>query len=119
LYRALAGLIYAYAGLSAAQWGHAEKWLQTPHVGFFWCGNVLSDSYLFVVNYVCPLAAACAGAIAIRCLKTRRWPWFAITALLTFIATSACLAYEGYWLRNDHAINVLNGILWLPLRYRF
>jgi hypothetical protein len=47
-----------------------------------------------LANVVCPLAATCAAALTQRSITTRRWPCYTVTALLTFVATSACLAYE-------------------------
>jgi hypothetical protein len=37
-----------------------------------------------------------------------------VTALLTFIATSACLTHEGYLLRCGYGLDLLSGIWWLP-----
>lgn len=114
MHRALTTVIYTYAGLSAAQWAHAMRWLYSPP-GVLWCGNVVSDPYLLLVNDVGPLAAACAAALTFRCIKARRWPCFTVTALLTFLVTSACLVHEGYLLRCDYGLDVLSGIWWLPL----
>lgn len=114
MHRALVAVIYTYAGLSAAQWGHAMRWLYSPP-DVLWCGNVISDPYLLLVNDVGPLAAVCAAALTFRCIKERRWPYFTVTALLTFFAASACLVHEGYLLRGDYGLDVLSGIWWLPL----
>jgi hypothetical protein len=113
--RALIIAIYVYAGLSVVQWGHAMWWLYCPPDGF-WCGNVISDPYLLLVNAIGPLAAECAAALTIQCIKARCWPYFTAAALVTFDATSACLVHEGYLLRSDYGMDVLSGIWWLPLR---
>lgn len=91
--RLLATVIFAYAGLSAAQWRHATRWLYASQ-GVLWCGNAVSDPFTLLVNVVCPLAAMCAAVLARRCIMARRWSFFSFTALLAFVATSACLAYE-------------------------
>jgi hypothetical protein len=113
MHRTLNTVIYIYAGLSLAQWGHAMRWVYAPPK-VLWCGNVFSDPYLLLVNDIGPLAAACAAALTLRCIKARRWPCLTVTALLTFCATSACLVHEGYLLQCDYGINVLSGIWWLP-----
>jgi hypothetical protein len=95
MHRLLATAIFAYAGLSAAQWGHAARWLYAPP-GLLWCGNVVSEPYSILVKVVGPLAAICSAVLARRCILARRWPCYSVTALLTFAATSACLAYESH-----------------------
>jgi hypothetical protein len=47
MHRVLTTVIYTYTGLSAAQWGHAMRWLYSPP-GVLWCGNVISDPYLLL-----------------------------------------------------------------------
>jgi hypothetical protein len=106
-------VIYIYAGLSVAQWGHAMRWLYAPP-RILWCGNLVSDPYLFLVNDAGPLAAACAASLIVRSIKARSWSCFTIAALLAFLATSACLAYEGYLLQSEFGMPVLTGIWWLP-----
>jgi hypothetical protein len=109
--RALAVAIFVYAGLSAALWGDATRWLYGPPQGF-WCGNVISDPFALLVNVVGPLAAVCAAILAGWCIKARRWPRLAVTALLTFGVTSACLAYE------SHVLGLygfeIGRVWWLP-----
>lgn len=109
--RLLATAIFAYAGLAAAQWASASRCLNAPP-GRLICGNVASDPYRSLVNGICPPAAACAIGLTYRCIKARRWPAYAITALITFTFTSACLVYEVRVL-DDHGIDV-GGIWWLP-----
>jgi len=112
MHRLLAAVIFAYAILSAAQWGHATWWLHAPHGGL-WCGNVVSDPFALLINVVGPLAAGCAAVLARRCVAARRWPHFAVTALLTFAVTSACLAYEAHVL-HDYGLPL--GRIWWLLR---
>jgi hypothetical protein len=112
--RRLATAIFAYAGLSAALWGHATRWLNSTTAGL-WCGNVVSDPYMFLVNVVGPLAAVCAVVLVQWCVKLHRWPCFAIAALLTFAVTSACLVYEGQLLQGEYGMP-LGRIWWLPWR---
>jgi hypothetical protein len=112
VHRPLATAIFAYAGLSAAQWGEATRWLHGPP-GRLWCGNVVSDPYMLLVNVLAPLAAAANVALVRRSLKTRRWPPYTITATLTFLVTSGCLAYDGYLLRSRYGCP-LGAIWWLP-----
>ncbi|MDR3637006.1 MAG: hypothetical protein P4L84_24595 [Isosphaeraceae bacterium] len=112
MHRLLATVIFAYAGLSAAQWGEATRWLHGPP-GRFWCGNVISDPYMLLVNVLAPLAAAANVALVRRALKTRRWPSYTITATLALVATLGCLAYEGYVLRCRYGVP-LGDVWWLP-----
>ena len=104
--------IFAYAVLSAAQWGHAARWLYAPP-GKLWCGNVVSDPFMLLVNLVCPLAAVCAVVLVLQCVKSRRWPCFEIMALLTFVLTAACLVSEWRTLRSEFGVP-LGRIWWLP-----
>lgn len=113
MHRLLATAIYAYAGLAAAQWGQASRWLFAPP-GKGWCGNVVSDPYGLIVNVVGPLAAACGTALTRRCIKARRWPAYAVTALITFAVTSIFLGYEAHFL-GRYGI-MIGRIWWLPWR---
>jgi hypothetical protein len=114
LYRLLATVIFAYAGLAAAQWGSAARYIFTPPPPGMWlCGNAISDPYMLLVNVVAPLAAIANVALLQRSFGTRRWTAYTITASLTFLATSACLAYEGYWLSSDFGLP-LGDVWWLP-----
>jgi hypothetical protein len=112
VYRLLATVIFAYAGLAAAQWGSATRWLHGPP-GKLWCGNVVSDPYMLLVNVATPMAAVANVALIRRGLRTRRWPSYTITATLTFLATLGCLAYEGYLLRSQYGVP-LSDVWWLP-----
>jgi hypothetical protein len=111
VYRLLATVIFAYAGFSAAQWGQATRWLHGRHG--LWCGNVVGDPYMLLVNVAAPLAAVADLALIRRSLQTRRWPPYTITASLTFVATSGWLAYEGYLLRSEYGVP-LGDVWWLP-----
>jgi hypothetical protein len=111
MHRALITAIYAYAGLSAAQWGHAMRWLYCP-TEVLWCGNVISDPYFLLVNDFEPLAAACAVALIVGCVKERRRPWFTVGAILNFVAASACLVHEG-WLLGKYGFP-FDHVWWLP-----
>ncbi len=113
MHRLLATAIFAYAGVSAAQWGHVTRCLNAPP-GRLMCGNVVSDPFTLLVNVATPAAAVCAIVLAKRCFKTRRWPHYAITAILTFVATSACLAYEAS-IFGHYGLEV-GRIWWLPWR---
>ncbi len=113
MHRLLASAVFAYAGLSAAQWGYATRWLYGPP-GLLWCGNAVSDPFTLLVNVVGPLAASCAAVLVRRCVKARRWPSSAVTALLTFAVTSVCLGYEAHVL-GRYGIEI-GRIWWLPWR---
>jgi hypothetical protein len=113
MHRLLATAIFAYAGLSAAQWGHATRWLYASP-GVLWCGNVVSDPFAFLVNVVGPMAAICAAVLVRRCILTRRWPCYSVTTLFTFVVTSACLAYENHVLA-DYGMEI-GRIWWAPWR---
>jgi hypothetical protein len=112
VHRLLATFIFAYAGLSAAWWGHVTRLLHAPHSGL-WCGNVISDPYMLLVNVAAPLAAVADVALVRRDVKTRRWPARTITASLTFVVTSGGLAYAGYLLHTEYGLP-LGDIWWLP-----
>ena len=72
------------------------------------------DPLTRLVNVVGPMAALCAAVLARRSIKSRRWPCYSITALLTFAVTSACLGYEVYSL-GDYGIEI-GRVWWLPWR---
>ena len=112
MHRLLATFIFAYAGLAAAQWGEAARWLYDPP-GRFYCGNVISDPYMLLVNVLVPIAPAANAALICRASRTRRWPPYTIVATVTFVATSGCLAYEGYVLRSWYGLP-LGNVWWLP-----
>jgi len=112
MHRLLATFVFAYAGLSAAQWGRATRWLYASS-GTRWCGNVVLDPYMQLVNVMLPLAAFASVALVRHCVKSRRLPGYAITAWLTFVVTSGFLAYEGYLLRSEYDVP-LGDIWWLP-----
>ncbi len=112
MHRLLATFIFAYAGLFAVQYGEAIRWLHAPP-GTLWCGNVILDPYMLLVNVVAPLAAVANVALVLRSLEARRWPAYTITATLTFVATLVCMAYEGYVLRSEYNCP-LSDVWWLP-----
>ena len=113
MHRILSSVVFAYAGLAAAQWGRATRWLHVP-AGTHWCSNVISDPFGGLLNIVVPVAALCSLGIARRCLRRRRWPGHAIVALLTFAVTSACLGYEAHVL-GDYGLEI-GWVWWLPWR---
>lgn len=112
--RVLPVVLFAYAALAAAQWSRAARRLYAPPPSF-WCGNVISDPYRPLVRYVTPLAAVASGLLIRRSLKDRRWSLLAVTGLLAFVATTAALLYQGWWLERDYGIDGLwSGVWWLP-----
>jgi hypothetical protein len=111
VHRLLATFIFAYAGLSAAWWGQVTRVRAQP--GRFWCGNIISDPYMLLVNVVAPLAAVALVGLVRRALKTRRWPAYTMTSLFTFVVTSGGLAYAGYLLRTEYGLP-LGDVWWLP-----
>lgn len=114
--RGLPFVLFAYAALSAAQWSHAARWLYAPPPGMG-CGNVISDPYRWLVKYVTPPAAIASGVLARRCLRARRWSLLGVTGLLAFVATTAALIYEAWWLEHDYGFDgLLDGAWWLPRR---
>lgn len=110
--RLLATLVFAHAGLSAAQWAWAAGWLHGSR-GPLGCGNVISDPYMLLVNVGAPLAMMAIVVLICRSLKVGRWPGSTIAALLTFVATSGCLALEGYLLISRYGVP-LGDVWWLP-----
>lgn len=111
--RVLATFVFAYAGMAASQWGHAMWRLYTPQSGLY-CGNVITDPYLFLANVITPIAAFCTFMLVRRCVATRRWPCIVVTAILTFAVTTACLAYECHLLDRDFGFGLRQNVRWLP-----
>jgi hypothetical protein len=92
----LPSILFAFAGLAAAQWRSACHYLyEPPPPGSWYCGNAVSDPYGLLVKYAVPVSAICAAAIARRCLRERRWGCREVAGLVAFAATSACLLAEG------------------------
>jgi hypothetical protein len=110
--RLCAIVIFTYAGLAAAQWLAATRWLHAPNDELV-CGNVMSDPYMLLVNVVAPLAAVANVAVLCRSVSTRSWPSCTITATVAFVASSGCLAYEGYLLKSAYGLP-LSHVWWLP-----
>ena len=104
---------FAYAGLAAMQWRYATRWLEASP-GVLWCGNAVSDPYWLLVSVVGPLSALCTAVLITRCVKSRRWPSHAVTALVTFMVTSGGLVYESLIL-SSYGI-LVDRIWWLPWR---
>ncbi len=92
---------------------HAARWLYASP-GVLWCGNVVSDPYLFLVNVIAPLAAVCTASLAWRSIRARCWSTLSAAALVVFLATSTGLATEGILLQRDYGIDILCGVWWLP-----
>jgi hypothetical protein len=113
MYRLFGLVIFAYAGISAALWGHVTSWLRPPSRELR-CGNAITDPFGLLVNVVGPAAAVCAGLLVRRCIKARRWTSHAVTALFTFAITSACLAYEAHML-GQYGLEI-GTVWWLPWR---
>lgn len=91
--RSLEAVIFGYAVLSAACWGDAARWVYGKSDGL-WCGNVVSDPYRLLVEYVAPWAAVCVGVLGARAVKRRRWEGIEVAAMLAFVVTSAGLVWE-------------------------
>ena len=102
--------ILVYPVLSAAQWHFASKQMRSPSA---WCGNVVSDPFAILVNWVSPLAAACVSWLLWRSLKSRRWPVAAVAGLVIFLATTAGLIAEGMWLKETCGLP-LHRTWWCP-----
>jgi hypothetical protein len=108
-----ASIIFVYAGLAASQWGYATRVL-SGRAGELWCGNILSDPLLFLLNGAGPVAAACGIALAFRSIRSRRWQVLPVSALLLFFVTSAGLISGALWLEWVCGMEILSGIWWLP-----
>ena len=110
-YQFLCVAILGYSLATAALWRDAAWWIYAPH-GLLWCGNVVSDPYMILVNVVGPAAAVCAATLVRRCVLSRRWPWAAISALLAFALTTGWLVYEDRLLQEVGFPR--SRIWWLP-----
>jgi hypothetical protein len=104
-----------YAAVAAAQWAWAAHWLYDPHDGL-WCGNVITGPYLFICDFITPLAALLAAWLAVRCIKIGRWAGLSGFALMLFVATTAALVYEAWFLKDYLGFNLIRCVQWLPIR---
>jgi hypothetical protein len=110
--RALVWTVYCYLGLSVAHWWSVAHYLHGP-TGRLWCGNVISDPLLCLVNKLGPLAAVCVAVLLWRRIKSRRWPLLPILVIPVFLGTSAALAFEVVWLR-DYGFGLSHAVWWFP-----
>jgi len=104
--------VYAYAGLSVLHWSGVRQ--QLNYKGGLWCGNVISDPLLILLNWVGPLAALCLVALTLRAIECRRRPLLPIMLVPLFVGTTAALLWEVAWLRDEYGFpDLMNSIRWL------
>jgi hypothetical protein len=108
------GAEVSYAILAAAQWGFAAGWIYGTHEDL-WCGNVISDPYLFLMNVVTPMAAVFGVCLVWERMRTRRWSLLAGFCLSLFVVTTAALIYESWWLEDYFGFSLLRCVWWIGI----
>jgi hypothetical protein len=109
---ALGLAVYLYTFLAAVHWASVGQLLNRPP-GDLWCGNVITDPLLFLLNNAAPTVAGCVGALLWRRVQSRRRPLLPITIWPLFFGTSITLVLETRWLR-DYGIDLTHSVWWLP-----
>lgn len=97
--RVLSWIVYPYFSLSVAHWWHVHHLLHDPQDDL-WCGNVTTDPYALLTNYLAPYVAVCVVTLVLGRLKARRRPLLPLLVLPIFFGTTSALLYEAYWLRD-------------------
>src|SRR4051812_24453939 len=108
--RALAGSVYLFAGLAVAHWYHVNRVFHRPGL---WCGNVVSDPLLLLVNWLGPVCLGCVVALGWGRQRRGVRPVLPIAVPPLFLGTWAGLAVEAVWLR-DYGINLSHCVWWFP-----
>jgi hypothetical protein len=108
--RALAGAVYLFSGLAVGHWYHVGQVFRQPPV---WCGNVITDPLLLLMNWFAPLCLMCVIALWRSRRGRRVRPVLPIAVLPLFLGTLAGLAVEAVWLR-DYGINLSHCVWWFP-----
>jgi hypothetical protein len=110
--RVLRMTVYLYTFLAAVHWASAGQLLNGPP-GRLWCGNVITDPLLMLLNKVAPAVAGCVGALLWRRVQARRRPLLPVAILPLLFGTSGTLVLETRWLR-DYGIDLTHSVWWLP-----
>jgi hypothetical protein len=104
--------VYGYFGLAVAHWGSVARLLHGPHAGL-WCGNVVTDPYLLLMNKLTPIVAVCVVLLLARRIQAHRRPFLPLLVLPVFLGTTAGLLYEAYWLL-DYSFPIHDNVWWFP-----
>ena len=110
--RILSWTVYLYFSLSVAHWCHVHQLLHHPPHGL-WCGNIVTDPFLFLTNKLTPSVAICVATLLLRQIKARRQPLLPLLVLPVFCGTTAALLYEAYWLL-DYGFPFHHTVWWFP-----
>jgi hypothetical protein len=108
--RALAWTVKAYFGLAVVHWWSVALVMDTPPA---WCGNVITDPLMLLLNKVGPVAGLCVGILLWRGVKRRRRPGLPLWIPPVFFGTLAALINEVIWLL-DYGLDLSRSIWWLP-----
>jgi hypothetical protein len=103
--------VYCFALLAALHWAGVAH-LVNDRSGRLWCGNVLTDPFLLLMNKVMPFALLCMAALIRRRIKARRRPLLPITILPLFLGTTLTLIFEMFWFR-DSGLDLVQCVWWL------
>jgi hypothetical protein len=105
-------MVYGYLGLAVAHWTGTARLLHDPPRGL-WCGNVVTDPYLLLMNRLAPIVAVCVIATLVRRIQARRRPYLAPMILPAFFGITAGLVYEAYWLL-EYDFPLHGSVWWFP-----
>jgi hypothetical protein len=103
-------MAYLFAGLAIGHWYHVAQIFRQPRL---WCGNVVTDPLLFLVNWFAPLCLMCVIALWWGRRRHRVRPVLPIAVLPLFLGTLAGIGIEAVWLR-DYGINLSHCVWWFP-----
>jgi hypothetical protein len=110
--RALTSIVAAYFGLSVAHWWSVARLLHdSTHVP--WCGNLITDPWLFLMNKVGPLATVCVATRLCWRIRSRRGPLLPIWVVPFLLGTTLGLVLEA-WLLRDYGLHLSRTVWWFP-----
>jgi hypothetical protein len=108
--RVLGWSVNVFVGLAVAHWVSVDRMLRTPGL---WCGNVISDPLLLLLNSVGPVVGVCVALLVWRRITQKRRPFLPLTTLPVYLGTMSALAYELIWL-SDYGFPLSHAVRWLP-----
>lgn len=111
--RGLCWMVYSYFGASVAFWCLLHRLIHNPP-GDLWCGNVVTDPLLFLVNWMAPMVAVFMTIFVLGRIEAGRRPLLPLVVLPLFFGTTATLLYETWWLAGDFGFPLHRTIWWFP-----
>jgi hypothetical protein len=103
--------VYGYALFAALHWASVAR-VVNDRSGRLWCGNAITDPFLFLVNNLMPIVLLCMAALIGRRTQARRRPLLPITILPLFLGTTLTLILEFFWLR-DSGLDLARCVWWI------